>query len=51
MRDHLAVVECDYSRCTAQMTAPASTLTVRAEAAGWQIAVPVGASVDDVTLG
>ncbi|MFE1396251.1 hypothetical protein ACFW3Z_25580 [Nocardiopsis alba] len=47
MRDHLAVVECDHGGCEAQMAAPAARLTVRAETAGWQIAVPVSASADE----
>lgn len=50
MRDLLAIVECDHDGCEAQMTAPAARLVSRAEAAGWQIAVPTGASADEDDL-
>ncbi|MET9713351.1 hypothetical protein [Nocardiopsis alba] len=52
MRDLLAIAECDHDECDAQVVAPAARLVSRAETAGWQIAVPVGASadLDDVDL-
>lgn len=47
MRDRLAVLCCDADPCEEQVAGAASRLTSTAEAAGWQVAVPVSASVDE----
>lgn len=47
MRDLLAVLGCDADACEDQVVAAARGLTSTAEAAGWQVAVPVQAFVDE----
>ena len=50
MRDDLGVLCCAAEPCEEQVVGPVSRLTAQAEAAGWQVAVPVSASADEDDL-